>query len=199
MAEIIIRRVEQGDLPALLDIYNHYVRETPVTFDLEPRTLAQRQEWLDISQPPAAISVSWRSKQARRWAGPVRTNSATAPPMTLRSRPASMLAPARRGQGLGRRLYGTLFEALAQEDIHRAYGGITQPNEASNRLHAAIGFEEAGRLAGNRPEIRPFLGRGDLASSPMDRDRQLGRDLRLWRGRESPAIGAPFRRTWRNW
>ena len=30
---------EQGDLGALTDIYNHYVRETAVTFDVEPRTL----------------------------------------------------------------------------------------------------------------------------------------------------------------
>jgi len=45
--DTIIRRVEPGDLPALLEIYNHYVRETPATFDIEPRTLAQRKTWLD--------------------------------------------------------------------------------------------------------------------------------------------------------
>lgn len=47
MSDIVIRRVEQGDLPALLDIYNFYVLNTPITFDIEPRTLAQRQVWLD--------------------------------------------------------------------------------------------------------------------------------------------------------
>ena len=51
MNDVIIRRVEQDDLPALLDIYNHYIVNTPVTFDLEPRTLAQRQEWLDQFAP----------------------------------------------------------------------------------------------------------------------------------------------------
>ena len=47
MSGIVIRRVEQGDLPALLAIYNYYVRETPVTFDIAPRTFEQRQDWLD--------------------------------------------------------------------------------------------------------------------------------------------------------
>ena len=51
MSDIVIRRAEQGDLPALLDIYNHYVRETTVTFDLEPRTLEQRREWLSGFAP----------------------------------------------------------------------------------------------------------------------------------------------------
>ena len=51
MTEIIIRRVEQNDLTALLAIYNHYVANTPVTFDIEPRTLEQRQVWLDSFAP----------------------------------------------------------------------------------------------------------------------------------------------------
>ncbi|MBU6299733.1 MAG: GNAT family N-acetyltransferase, partial [Alphaproteobacteria bacterium] len=41
-------------------------------------------------------------------------------------------------------LYQTLFEALANEDLHRAFGGITQPNEASTGLHLAMGFSQIG-------------------------------------------------------
>ena len=54
------------------------------------------------------------------------------------------LAPDARGQGLGRRLYQTLFDALKGEDIHRMFGGITLPNDASVALHRAFGFEPAG-------------------------------------------------------
>ena len=39
MTEIAIRAAQPGDLQALTDIYNHYVRESSITFDLEPRTL----------------------------------------------------------------------------------------------------------------------------------------------------------------
>jgi len=49
MSTITIRRIERADLTALLDIYNYYVVNTPITFDLEPRTLAQRQAWFDAS------------------------------------------------------------------------------------------------------------------------------------------------------
>ena len=54
------------------------------------------------------------------------------------------LAPGEQGQGAGRRLYQTLFDALAREDVHRAFGGIALPNEASVGLHLAMGFHHVG-------------------------------------------------------
>ena len=60
MTDILIRRVIQDDLPALLAIYNHFIVHTPVTFDIEPRTLAQRQVWLDSFAPQGGINVSSR-------------------------------------------------------------------------------------------------------------------------------------------
>ena len=54
------------------------------------------------------------------------------------------VAPGEGGKGLGRRLYDTLFDALKGEDIHRAFGGVTQPNEASVALHKSVGFEHIG-------------------------------------------------------
>ena len=79
VSEVTIRRVEQGDLPALTDIYNYYVRETPVTFDIAPRTLAQRQSWLDgfaaagRYQCFVAVkdgqAVGWASSHRYHWGG----------------------------------------------------------------------------------------------------------------------------------
>ena len=54
------------------------------------------------------------------------------------------LDPAWQGRGLGARLYAALFDALASEDVHRAYAGITLPNPASLALHPRFGFEHAG-------------------------------------------------------
>ena len=54
------------------------------------------------------------------------------------------LAPEARGQGLGRRLYQALFQELESEGLHRACAGVTVPNPASEALHLALGFREAG-------------------------------------------------------
>jgi phosphinothricin acetyltransferase len=53
-------------------------------------------------------------------------------------------APDAGGRGIGTLLYKSLFEALADEDLHRAYAGVTQPNEASVRHHTRFGFTHVG-------------------------------------------------------
>lgn len=144
MTGIAIRRAEQADLPELLAIYNHYVVHTPVTFDLEPRTLAQRRLWFDEfattgkyqcfvaldRDRPLGYVCSGRFKEKAAYSSTVETSV--------------YLAPGAIGKGIGRQLYRTLFDALAGQDIHRVFGGITLPNEASVALHRAVGFELAG-------------------------------------------------------
>ncbi|HEY4116189.1 MAG TPA: GNAT family N-acetyltransferase [Rhizomicrobium sp.] len=144
MSDISIRRAEPADLSALLDIYNHYVLNTPISFDVEPRTLAQRQEWLEQFAAHgryrcfvAAIrgnAIGWacstKFKEREAYATSVEASVYCAPGFTRR--------------GIGRRLYATLFEALQGEDIHRVYAGITLPNDASVKLHTAFGFRHIG-------------------------------------------------------
>ena len=163
MSTITLRRVEQGDLPVLLEIYNHYVRETPVTFDIEPRTLAQRQHWLDEFSPKGRYQcfVAVKDGQAIGWASSHPYKDRAAYDTTVMS--SIYLAPDATGQGIGRQLYSVLFDALKGEDIHRIFGGITQPNEASVRLHVAFGFEpvgvyrEVGRKFGRFWDVATYL------------------------------------------
>jgi len=142
--EIEIRRVVQDDLPALLAIYNHYIVHTPVTFDIEPRTLEQRQAWLDGFAPSGRHQcfVAEREGRAIGWVCSGRFKEKAAYDTSVET--SIYLAPGEVGKGLGRRLYRTLFEALAGEDVHRAFGGITLPNDASVGLHLAMGFSHVG-------------------------------------------------------
>ncbi|MBX3029344.1 MAG: N-acetyltransferase [Chloroflexi bacterium] len=50
------------------------------------------------------------------------------------------VAPARQGQGVGRRLYDTLLPILRAQGLLHAYAGITPPNPGSIALHEAIGM-----------------------------------------------------------
>jgi phosphinothricin acetyltransferase len=54
------------------------------------------------------------------------------------------LAPEATGRGMGTDLYAALFAALAEEDLHRAYAGVTLPNTASVALHRKFGFRSIG-------------------------------------------------------
>jgi len=48
------------------------------------------------------------------------------------------------GEGVGRALYGALFDRLRERGFRMACAGITLPNEASVGLHESLGFELVG-------------------------------------------------------
>ena len=139
-----IRRCEARDVDALTAIYNHYVRETAITLDLDERTPAGAQSWFASFKPSGRYQcfVAERDGTVLGWASSHQYNPRAGYDATVAG--SIYLAPDACGQGLGRRLYQTLFDALAGEDIHRIFGGITLPNEASVALHRAMGFAPAG-------------------------------------------------------
>jgi phosphinothricin acetyltransferase len=139
-----IRRAEARDLARLLDIYNHYVLTTHVTFDVEPRTLEQRRVWLESFGDTGRFQcfVADRAGAPIGWACSTKFKEKAAYDTSVET--SVYLAPGEGGKGLGRRLYQALFNALASEDVHRCYGGIAQPNDASVGLHLAMGFRHMG-------------------------------------------------------
>ncbi|MBJ7554989.1 Phosphinothricin N-acetyltransferase [Marinomonas spartinae] len=139
-----IRPAVIEDLAALTDLYNHYIVNTPTTFDIEPYTLESRAVWfsqfdttgryrlLVVEQDDEVIgyACSSRFKPKRAYETSVEVSI--------------YLDPNTKGRGLGTALYLELFELLEAEDVHRAYAGITLPNEASQIIHEKFGFESVG-------------------------------------------------------
>ncbi|MFI2783429.1 GNAT family N-acetyltransferase [Streptomyces sp. ALB3] len=159
--EVQVRPGVEADLQALTDIYNHYVRETALTFDTTASTSEDRLPWLR-SHPedgPHRLLVAL-GPDTRRGTPHVLGYATSSPyrPKAAYSTSVEVsvyLAPGATGRGVGTLLYETLFEALADEDVHRAYAAIAQPNEPSARLHAAFGF----RLVGTYTEVGRKFGR----------------------------------------
>ncbi|MFI1397494.1 GNAT family N-acetyltransferase [Streptomyces sp. NPDC020681] len=150
--EVQVRPGTEADLEALTELYNHFIRETAITFDTTPFTPEQRRPWLH-SHPedgPYRLLVARDVRNVEGSADGEILGYATSSP--FRPKPAYStsvevsvyLTPEAAGRGIGTLLYKTLFEALADEDLHRAYAGIAQPNEASARLHERFGFRHIG-------------------------------------------------------
>jgi L-amino acid N-acyltransferase YncA len=57
---------------------------------------------------------------------------------------SAYIAEGRRGRGIGRGLYTSLFAILALQGYVNAYAGATLPNPASVGLHESMGFESVG-------------------------------------------------------
>ncbi|MEU1213852.1 N-acetyltransferase family protein [Streptomyces sp. NPDC005790] len=148
--EVQVRPGVEADLRALTDIYNHYVLETALTFDTASFTPRERLPWLR-SHPQdgphrllVALDPDTRHDTPHvlgyATSGPYRPKAAYSTSVEV----SVYLAPGATGRGVGTLLYEELFEALAGEDVHRAYAAIARPNEPSVRLHAAFGFRHVG-------------------------------------------------------
>jgi phosphinothricin acetyltransferase len=142
---VTIRAGREEDLVALTRIYNHFVKNTHVTFDLEPFTVDARREWfghyattgrhrLLVAEAAGSEVVGYATS------GRFRDKPAYAPSVET----TVYCAPQAIGLGVGSALYAALFEALQDEDVHRAYAGVALPNQASLALHRRFGFTEIG-------------------------------------------------------
>ncbi|MEV6055893.1 N-acetyltransferase family protein [Streptomyces sp. NPDC052107] len=155
--EVQVRPGAEGDLDALTAIYNHYVRETAITFDTAIFTPEERRPWL-LSHPedgPHRLKVA-TDAESQQILGYATSSPYRPKPAYVTSVETSVyVAPAAGRRGVGTLLYEALFKALADEDVHRAYAGIAQPNEASERLHARFGF----RYVGTYREVGRKFGR----------------------------------------
>jgi phosphinothricin acetyltransferase len=144
MAEITVRAAERRDLPALTAIYNHYVRSSHVTFDIDEFTVEARAEWFGhyADHGPHRVLAAERGGRVIGYAtsGTFRTK-----PAYRRSVETSVYVdPGATGSGAGRLLYATLLRLLDREGVHRAYAGVALPNDASEKLHRGFGFTPVG-------------------------------------------------------
>lgn len=144
MSDVLIRPAARADLPRLTEIYNHYVVHSPVTFDLEPYTVERRLPWFE----QFGLTGRYRLLVAEQdglllgYAGTTRFRVKPAYDPTVET--TIYCAPDNTQKGLGSRLYTALFEAIANEDVHRIVAGFTMPNPASQALHERLGFKPVG-------------------------------------------------------
>ena len=138
-----LRSAQITDAAGINAIYNHYIRETPITFDLVPWDLAQRQAWIEEhagGRHQVLIAVEDDTIVGYSSSGPWRPKAAYERCVET----SIYLAPDHVGRGFGRALYSALFAALEGHDIHRFLAGVTMPNAASVALHEAFGFVRVG-------------------------------------------------------
>ncbi|HWF75514.1 MAG TPA: GNAT family N-acetyltransferase [Solirubrobacteraceae bacterium] len=133
----------QNDAAAIAAIYGEFVRDTVITFESDPPSPGEfaarvgrtqhTHPWLVAENEEGrvvgfAYGCPHRERVAYRWAADV----------------SIYLEPASHRRGIGKALYGTLFDCLRAQGLLIACAGITLPNEASVALHRSFGFVPVG-------------------------------------------------------
>jgi phosphinothricin acetyltransferase len=144
MSEISIRPAERADVARLTEIYNYYVLNTAVTFDIEPYTVEKRCTWFEqfSSTGRRRLLVADEDGVVLGYVGTTRFGVKAAYETTVET--TIYCDPKAIGRRIGTRLYEALFDALKHEDVNRLVAGYTLPNDASAALHARCGFKPVG-------------------------------------------------------
>lgn len=141
----MIRPVRSSDAAEIADIYNYYIDETIITFEIDPidaSEVGRRIEsvtgadfpWICFEDPSDrqvlgyAYAGRWRERIAYRY--------------VVES--AIYLRRGFEGQGIGRKLYRHLFQLLADANYKSVIAGISLPNPGSLAIHQSMGFRKVG-------------------------------------------------------
>ena len=137
-----LRPATPDDAAGVAAIYAPYVRETPISFEIEPpdagemrRRIARSQAahaWLVCAAGDALLGYAYTSahseRAAYRWGVDV----------------AVYVRDDARRRGVGCALYAALLRLATAQGYVVAYAGITLPNAASVGLHESLGFTPVG-------------------------------------------------------
>ena len=146
---LTIRPATLQDLPGITEIHNHYIVNTHITFDVQPYRPEQRVPWFhehsDDKRYRLLVACDAQN-HVLGYACTGRHRSKEAYDTTVEA--SIGCRPEAVGRGVGTSLYKDLFDAIADQDIHRIVAGIAQPNPASNALHERFGFQPIGLFTG---------------------------------------------------
>ena len=152
MNDLTTRQALRSDLPRLAEIYNHYIMNTPITFNTQPFTVETFAPWFeehsDGKRHRLVVAVeNGASGRVIGYAGTGRFRPKEAYETTVETTVYCSHDCTRRG--VGTLLYRALFELIAGEDINRIVAGVTLPNAGSVALHERFAFRHVGTFTGN--------------------------------------------------
>ena len=145
---MIVRPAAPTDVAAITAIYGHHVLHGLGTFAEEPPSeaeMAERMKAVLDKNLPYVVAEKDATILGYAYAAPFRLRSA----YRYAVEDSVYVAPEAIGQGVGRRLLLEVIEICEALGLHQIAAVIGDSgNAASIGLHAALGFERTGALAG---------------------------------------------------
>ena len=139
--DLMIRPAADADYEAVARIYNHYVKNTIVTFEETPVTLDDvAGRCADASEAALPFLVAESGGEVLGYAYASNWKGRCAYRFSVEI--SVYVDAARVRRRVGSALYDALFPILQERGVHVVIGGIALPNEASVALHERFGLRQ---------------------------------------------------------
>jgi L-amino acid N-acyltransferase YncA len=133
-----------GDMPAVNDIYNYFVRTSTATFQIEPESLADRERWFcsrSAAEPVIVLRVNddlvaWGALSLHRARDGYRQTAET----------SVYVRNDCHRRGYGRAILADLIERARNLGYHTLLAGCCSEALPSIALHEVFGFSHVGHL-----------------------------------------------------
>jgi L-amino acid N-acyltransferase len=139
-----IRPATHADLEAINDIYNHYVRCSTCTFQVEPEPMSGRIAWFEAHGREHPVTVIEADGAVAGWGSLSRFHPRAAYGHTVEN--SVYVRHDRQHRGLGRALLADLIARAKTLGHHSIVALIAGEQTASVKLHATMGFTQAAHL-----------------------------------------------------
>jgi len=136
----MIRNVNVKDSKDIVEIYNHYVETSIVTFETDLvsgdemgeriKSLYIEYPWIVCEKEGQIVGYAYTS--------PWKTRSAYKKSVEI----SIYVRPGMQGQGIGKKLMRELLDRIEESGVHCIIGGVALPNAGSVGLHEKYGFEK---------------------------------------------------------
>lgn len=140
----MIREAQCSDAQSIAEIYNYYIHNTIITFEMEPVSAEEIVSRMEKYQQIGDYLVYEENGDVVGYAYVSRFRERKAYENTVES--TIYLKHGSGGKGVGFQLYSELFSRISAK-YHVIVAGISLPNEASVRLHEKCGFEKVGHFS----------------------------------------------------
>jgi len=142
--EIKLRLANLEDAQEILDIYIPYIIDSNVTFEYSAPSLNDFENRMKkiIKKYPYIVAV-WEEKIVGYAYAHVHMERAA---YQWNVETSIYVDKDLKHRGIGRLLYSKLLEILKVQNVQNVYGCVTLPNENSERMHYAFGFQLVGKF-----------------------------------------------------
>jgi L-amino acid N-acyltransferase YncA len=139
-----LRPATEADLPAINAIYNHYVLHSTCTYQTEPSTEEERQEWFQQHGEMHPVIVAEEEGQVIGWGSLSRFHPRAAYGHSVED--SVYLHHEWQGRGVGSVILEELLSLAKALGHHTVLGGIDADQKGSVALHAKFGFVKVSHL-----------------------------------------------------
>ncbi|HVT90144.1 MAG TPA: GNAT family N-acetyltransferase [Tepidisphaeraceae bacterium] len=144
MSPATIRPARQDDLPAINDIYNHFVHICTCTYQEQSETMESRQNWFARHGERHPVIVAEQDGRVVGWGSLSPLHGRSAYRYTVED--SVYVHHGAQGRGIGSMLLQELIDRARTIGHHVMIASIDSAQRGSLALHARFGFQEVGHL-----------------------------------------------------